>query len=257
MLAAGVATVRAQERPANGMPPDAPPPEWEAPLEHPPEESPLFEPARDADKPGMQRQARRGHRRDPVSMWLQRLKKENPEEFERMRYLHQDNPRRFKHMLRMRLQCKYFEHVLAEYPPMLAAYNALPSDVREQFVQQVYSPPPPLHARERRQRQARPEGDAPGDGDPETAAVQQQVRALALTYRETEDPEVREKKAGELRRKLEILFDLRNKGRRQRIAHIEERVSELQAKLDQREDRREDIIQRRLEDLTERDVLKW
>ena len=85
----------------------------------------------------------------------------------------------------------------------------------------------------------------------ETIEMARRIRAME------EGPE-REKLTADLREKLSEIFDLKQANRQEEVKALEERLTDLTAKLDERERLREDIISRRLRQLLNlQDELNW
>ena len=93
--------------------------------------------------------------------------------------------------------------------------------------------------------------------NPKIQRMEEEVGQISHAYREASDPAQKEQLRRDLRAKLEALFDLREKGRQEHIQRIQEDLAQLKATLDQRLKNRDQIIDRRLQELTESDGLRW
>lgn len=92
---------------------------------------------------------------------------------------------------------------------------------------------------------------------PEIERLERETRELARAFRGAGSQEERDRLAQELRDKLEKLFDLREQERARRIAEIEKHAAELRRVLQDRAQRREEIIARRFRQLTEAETTAW
>jgi uncharacterized membrane protein YccC len=93
--------------------------------------------------------------------------------------------------------------------------------------------------------------------NPEIQRLEEEVVQLSRAYRQTSDPAQKEQLRNDLRAKLQTLFALREKGRQDHIQRIEKDLAQLKATLDQRLKNRDQIISRRLQELTDGDGLTW
>src|SRR5262249_16126341 len=99
---------------------------------------------------------------------------------------------------------------------------------------------------------------APGADDPEMAALAQSEAELAhqsvelsARYASSEDVAEQKKIKAELRETLVKQFDVQKQRRELELARIEERVRKLREQIKKRNDSRETIIDRRLEQLVD------
>ena len=93
--------------------------------------------------------------------------------------------------------------------------------------------------------------------NPEVMKLENEMMDISKTYRQTTDATQKEQIRKDLRQKLEVLFDLREKDRQEHIRRIEADLADLKKSVDQRQSNREQIIDRRLQELTEGDGLRW
>ena len=93
--------------------------------------------------------------------------------------------------------------------------------------------------------------------NPEILKSEKEAMDISRTYRQTTDAVQKEQIRKDLRAKLEVLFDLREKDRQDHIRRIEADLADLKKSVDQRQSNREQIIDRRLQELTEGDGLRW
>jgi hypothetical protein len=92
---------------------------------------------------------------------------------------------------------------------------------------------------------------------PEIDRLERETHEMGQAYRKAATDEEKEALRTDLRSKLETLFDLRQKEKEKKIEQIGNRVAKLQQAMKKREDHREQIIDHRLLELTEGEVLAW
>lgn len=93
--------------------------------------------------------------------------------------------------------------------------------------------------------------------NPEIIRLEQEVMDISKTCREATDDGQKEQIRKNLRQKLEVLFDLRETERQQHIRRIEADLINLKKSVDERQSKREQIIDQRLQQLTDGDGLRW
>ena len=93
--------------------------------------------------------------------------------------------------------------------------------------------------------------------NPEIMKLEKEAMDISKTYRQTADAAQKEQIRKDLRQKLEALFDLREKDRQEHIRRIEADLVNLKKSVDQRQKNREQIIDRRLQEFTDGDGLRW
>jgi hypothetical protein len=100
-----------------------------------------------------------------------------------------------------------------------------------------HGPPPPLN--------------------PEIVKLEKETMEISRGYRETTDEAQKTQIRKDLRGKLEVLFELREKDRQELIRRIETDLARLKKSVDERRNHRDQIIERRLQELTDGDGLRW
>ena len=93
--------------------------------------------------------------------------------------------------------------------------------------------------------------------DPETAALRKNIQGLVQEYHATDDATARDDLKSQLRVHLEDVFNRKEVMRKQHMERIKTELEKAQESLDKREANRDEIIDRRLLELTEGDPLKW
>jgi len=222
---------------APSHPPGAPPSHPRRGELPPPGRGDAEEPARDHHPP-----PRRHHRR-PLERWMHRLQQRDPEEFERLRRLQAEDPEAFYHEMERRVRRHRVRSRLEAAPRLHDFLMNLPPKERTAVLDNLAQP-------------ARiPKWWA--NGDAEVARLEEMAWELAGAYRSATDEAKREEVQSELRHTLNRLFELREEQRRAVVQRLEEKLDRLKASLAKREADREQIIERRLQELTESDPLAW
>lgn len=165
----------------------------------------------------------------PIQRLMQHWKERNPEEFERMKALREQDPAAFRRELQRKL-----------------------AEARE------------THSQGRRlMNEMGMRGGPGGPGDdrepmsPEMRAAELQIRQLAEAWRKATAPEEKERLTAELKVALSKAFDQREQMRAQRLADMEKKLNELRTVMDERRSRRDAIIEKRLQELTDGAKLAW
>lgn len=181
----------------------------------------------------------------PVDRWMDRLEKRNPEEYRRYREMREQDPEGFRRELAGRLGRERLQTVMNAHPRLRAFLESLPEPERVEVLQALG-------------RALRPGGGPhePGNTGP-LRSLHEETARLAREYRQSSDPAQREQLRADLKLKLGELFDAREKGRADHIARIQAELAGLQEMLESRRANREDIIERRAQELTGDASLKW
>lgn len=180
--------------------------------------------------------------------WMRRMAEEHPEQFESLMEARERSPEEFRRRLRQRRDQLRAHHALAdmtEWPRFQEFVHSLTPEEREQ-----------LRERLRAAVAHGPRGVGPGPSSPARTPWEAEAELLARRYRqaaEEDRPAIKE----ELRNHLERAFDAAESARREQIAEIEHRLARLKTVLAQREEHRDQIIERRLLELTDGDPLAW
>ena len=187
----------------------------------------------DATSPATQLAAT-GQRVSPgaVEQWLKRMKMRNPEEFERLSKLRQEDPVAFQKTLKERLE-KIRADKAGNLPPDIAA-TPKPSAGE-------YGAPSP-RAHEAGAGKSR-------DQHLETNKLDQEIRSLMANYKSAPADERKELQV-ELRKKINESFDLREKSRHETIQRLEAQLVLLKKDEEKKKASREAIVEQRLKELT-------
>ena len=213
------------------------PPPMEGPAVMPPSEESFGMEGPEPDSPPP--------RDNPVDKWLEHLRDRNPDEYARLNELRLKDPEKFHAEMYRKLQRQQAMEVLEKNPRFKQLFGELPGEERDRITELISQPVmkkgPGKH----------------GKPNPEIEKMEAETQELSLAYRKTQDNAERQKIRADIQTKLEILFDLRQKDREQMIAHMEKRMADLRKNLDEKTARRDELIGRRLKELTEGDPLAW
>jgi hypothetical protein len=229
VLAGFPGSLFAQEPMEPGMPP--PPDEFGPPGEGEPP-PPMMEPG--------------GESPAPVDQWMERMKDRHPEDFEHLREMREKDPMAFRGVLRQRLTDERVLAKLKEHQEVYEALMRLPEQERKEVLRSL-SPSAPFGG----------PGGGPGKRDPKIREMERETLEMSRAFRAAKDETEKTRIRGDLRAKLEELFDLRERERKSHIDRIEKDLAELQKTLADRQAHRDEIITRRLEQLTEGEKLGW
>lgn len=227
LLGAGLTVATAQDDPGMDRPPPPPPPHDIDGMDH--------------DRPGGDR---------PLERFMGQLRERHPEEFERLRHMREENPREFRSHLRQRrnqLRNMQFIDSLAGIPRFREAVQQMSPGEREEVADRL------AEAFRKEDRPRRPKRDFVAN---EVREFEEGLRDLGHEYQtagDDEKPAIKRR----IRSQLEIIFDLQETQRRRHVEEAEERVRKMQAMLNQRAEHRDEVIDRRLLELTDGDPLKW
>lgn len=190
--------------------------------------------------------------------WLERLREENPEEYERLQKLRATDSEAFQMELRKRLaerrgqtgtnqerrggrwQTKrfgggalMFEKLRKESPEEYSRLMRLRQENQPQFLQEL-----------RKMSDNR-------------SKEEEKCIELGQLYRETEDPAERKRIEGEMKAAVLKAFDAKIELHQQRLAEMEERLTSMRRKLEERKANRDAVCEERVRDLTRNPELQW
>jgi len=216
-----------------------------------------------------------GREFSPLDHWMRRLQTRDPEEFERLRTLHEENPEAFMRELRERIERLQQKHILSElkaYPELYNAITNMPEDERREVLQKItHHPGQGPRGPEDMNNRGQPMGHSSrGDknqygamsrkgknSNPEIRALSRETREMANAYQQAETQEEKEAIHDDLRAKLDDLFELREAERKTQIQRVQKEVEKLQKILDRRRKNKESIIEKRLQELTADETTRW
>ncbi|GEM_PF-2312955 len=183
--------------------------------------------------------------REPVEEWMQRLREDDPEEYERMEELRQSDPAAFRDALRERVRRRRMLHELRRQHPQLHEFMIRqPRHEREGMMRTLMR-----HST----RETRPDwmpARHPGfPSCPETQDIVKEMRSLLDAYRTEPDPEKREALAEALRTHVEELYDIREQQQLERIRWMEERLHRLKKEWETQREQRDQLVEEYLEQL--------
>lgn len=194
-----------------------------------------------------------------VQKWLEQLKSRNPQEYERLAKLREEDPEAFRQELEKRLDRERGRRFVEKYPQLKEALEAMPEQDRNAVLRRLAGggPGPGPGAGPHGPGGLMPPGAESNPRSPEIDRLQDEVKDLALQFKAAATEAERQKAREEIRGKLSKLFDLREDQRRQDLQRMEKHVAELKQKLESRQSRKDQIIDRRLQQLTGAEDLAW
>jgi len=175
-----------------------------------------------------------GQRASPgaVEQWLKRMKMRNPEEFERLSKLRQEDPVAFQKTLKERLE-KIRADKAGNLTPDIAA-----------------TPKPTMGEHGVATPRAHEAGAGKSrDQHLETNKLDQEIRSLMANYK-TAPVDERKKLQVELRKKINESFDLREKSRHENIQRLEAQLVMFKKDEEKKKASRDAIVEQRLKELT-------
>lgn len=238
LLLAACVTSLAQEHP---LPPRHRPPPKERPQGH--------------EGRGDRHQAHdhRGHhdKNRPLDTFMEKIRATDPEEFTRLDTLRTENPKQFHQQLRKRrnhLIGKQFLAKLEEMPRLGEAIHKLTREEKKQVAHGI------SEFFKHNKIWLKPRGEK--YIHTEIKRFERENNNLARTYRqasENEKPAIKNR----IRSQLEILYDLQEQERLKQVREAEERIKKLRRLLEEREENRDKVIDRKLLELTDKNPPKW
>lgn len=189
-----------------------------------------------------------GGMRTAVDRWMLRLRNRDPQEYERMKILQEQNPEAFKRVLVEKLRKHRMRGLRME--PELQAFL---EDGRG-----PPPPPPPGGATENIRHMTVTNRRGANDiQDPRLDELNREAKALIKAYKAAADEDARAQLREELHAKLIDIFELRMQHQQKAIVQAEEGLAKLKDIVRKRQERRDEIVDRHMESLLEADVLKW
>lgn len=183
-----------------------------------------------------------------IQRFLDKLQEDDPQEYERLLELRENDPEAYRQALRERMRDAREQRGgmrdAREQRGMRDGGGA-PGPRDED---RLDGPPD----RDRRRHHEQSRGMRGGDWkapNPEMEKVDASVREITKKLRNA-PPEEQEELRGELKAALEKGFDLRQQMRKDRLTEMEKRVEHIKNILDKRASQRDEIIQRRLDEIT-------
>jgi hypothetical protein len=160
--------------------------------------------------------------------------------------MREEDPDAFHEELRARLHLMRMARDNARPAQLFKRYRKMPPDERKAFMEEIWS----------REHHARRKGEPPGT-TPELQALARETRTLVEAYKGAENEEARAAARERLHKHLYEEFDARSEAREAMIIAMEAKLADLKEKVDKRIARRDMIVERRLEELTEGEHLEW
>lgn len=195
----------------------------------------------------------------PVFLWMQRLRRRNPEMCRRLEGLRTENPEMFHFRVRRLMEKERVRMILRNYPTIREAVEALPPEQQEAFYEQIAGlagPPPHAQGRNAKLRigpRPEPEHAQPLRGRGGRHAEAQvfenwpRVRELRQRYAAAKTSDEQEAIRAETRRAIEAWLDQRAAHHEQRLQQIETEIARLKQLLYETRERKEQVRERLLE----------
>jgi hypothetical protein len=181
-----------------------------------------------------------GTERASVEQWMMELKERNPEEFEKMRRMREEDPEAFRQALHDKVRKVRAAFIAGRYPQLHAAIMALPPEERDWILGRLQQHGPHAELRETGRRPS-----------PEMEGLEKNAGELARAYRQAENPQDKRRIRAELSGVLEKLFDQREAMRARELENMERKIDALKADIEKRKSHRAEIIEARVKNLTE------
>lgn len=170
-----------------------------------------------------------------MERWMERLRENDPETYQRMADLREEQPVAFRMELRRRVhEARWMHRVREEQPGFYDYLQGLPAGERAElcrFLEQTAGEVDEGRRSPRRLLQPRLEGDG-------------ELREQVEDWKAAETPEEREAIAAKFRAHLRELFDERTAEQKEEIERAEKQVERLRHLLQQREENRDQWIER-------------
>ncbi len=170
--------------------------------------------------------------RRPAEHWLENIRKEDPDEFERLRKLRQESPESFSGELRKRIRERMLERLVEQDPRLHEFVKTLPPEKQEMLMEAFRQ----LSAGER-------------EGGQRMRADSDRPRHRVGSQRTWPDdpPAGTADRAPRNRAEWEKAYDHRTQMIEQSIDRIKRQLEGLERMLEERKSRRDEIIRRQLE----------
>lgn len=221
---------------------DLPPPEEPPPMETMPE---FGDPP--PDHRGFGRRNAPGRHLGPLEQWFEQLKEQDPQEYERLMIMREEDPEQFREVLKSRIKRHRAKDRFKDFPELQQALEQMPPERRRECLKRLSS----------LQQGRPPHGGKHEFSNPEINKLEQQSRKLARQVKQAKTPEEQEVLEAQLHELLNRIFDMKTQQRSKMVGHIEKQLEKLQQSLQRREEYRNEIIGRRMRELTEDDSMKW
>lgn len=188
-----------------------------------------------------------GNEGEHVEKWLDVLKQRNPEEFEKMRKLREENPEEFRKTLHQKLQDFRTKNGgnLRDKPQIMKALHDLSPEDRDWVMQRLQQGGGPMGFGGPDNRRGFP--DFRHVMTPEIEQGERKGRELAKKLHEAKTDDEKSSLRKELRDQIAAVFDLREKQRGEMVRMIDEKVTKLRQQLDDRKNRRDQLIDEELQ----------
>jgi len=190
--------------------------------------------------------------------WLEHLREENPEEYERLKDLREADPEAFQLEIRKRLadrrnktsgnQGRWGNRSKTKrFGDAPLMFEKLRNENPEEFerLMRLREEKPQVFLQELRKMTS------------DKGTEEDKCHELSRLYHDTEDPAEKERVKAELREVVLAAFDARIELHRRRLVEVENRLAGMRKKLEEREAGRTEVCEERLRELTKNPTLNW
>ncbi len=178
-----------------------------------------------------------------VRRYMAQLKEENPEKYERLSKLQQENPAEFRQVLRGHMTKELLKRKLDGFPEIREAIEKMPEERRAELGRRFMGMPGPG-------AEARP-GDDHGDqrGPP---ARFEKMRELTRKVQKAGTDEERAASKAELLKAAGEAFDANIQERMEHLERMEQEIKRIRVELEQQKSHKDQMIKERIERALER-----
>lgn len=165
-----------------------------------------------------------------VHRWMNQLRRQSPEEFERLEELRINDPQAFHDEIRQRVHSRRMRKRFGAHSEMAEQFMELPPDERHKLARELF----------RMER---------GDQPPLEDAYRSKLESLVETYQNTLDETERETLLQEIKSTMNTWFDLHTEQRKKTLSDLQSKINRLEARLEKRQARKDQIIDEQLDKL--------
>lgn len=179
--------------------------------------------------------------------WLDTLRAENPEQYQKYAALRDEDPEAFRECLSAELARKKMTDCLKSCPAVYASFMELPDEEQIRLATACLAHP---HGRDPHRRHGPDDPDSPRRNH--KAHDIKAFREMIQQYNQTEDPAAKETLRLQILEQIGKRFDERIEERRTHLQQLTRQLTAFQEKLDQQVKNRDTLVQERFDRLTSR-----
>ena len=178
--------------------------------------------------------------------WMDTLRQENPEQYQKFMALRDEDPDAFRDQLSAQLDRKRMQECLKAFPAINDCYTALSEDEQTRMATACFARPPMMRPPE---EGASCHAKRNREGCADRKEAMKNFHALIGQYKQTDDPATREALHAQILTLIGRRFDERTEERKQHLQQLSGQLDIFREKLDQRVKNRDQIIEERFERL--------